>query len=77
MQVPDALQVKALVNLLLHDEPSAALIFTKTKQQTEEVAEHLTVAGQRPTAVAGQAGVEHLDTVMWYPQSGLQWITGE
>ncbi len=45
VQVPDALQVKALVNLLLHDEPSAALIFTKTKQQTEEVAEHLTVAG--------------------------------
>jgi ATP-dependent RNA helicase DeaD len=43
--VPDHLQVRALVNLLLMDEPSAALIFTKTKAQSEEVAEELTVSG--------------------------------
>ncbi|HEX9082797.1 MAG TPA: helicase-related protein, partial [Holophagaceae bacterium] len=43
--VPDHLQVRALVNLLLKDEPSAALIFTKTKAQSEEVAEELTVSG--------------------------------
>ena len=43
--VPDHLQVRALVNLLLMDEPSAALIFTKTKAQSEEVAEELSVAG--------------------------------
>lgn len=43
--VPDHLQVRALVNLLLLDEPSAALIFTKTKAQSEEVAEELTVSG--------------------------------
>ncbi|WP_052572076.1 DEAD/DEAH box helicase [Geothrix fermentans] len=43
--VPDHLQVRALVNLLLKDEPSAALIFTKTKAQSEEVAEELSVAG--------------------------------
>ncbi|WP_306591772.1 DEAD/DEAH box helicase [Geothrix sp. 21YS21S-4] len=42
---PDHLQVRALVNLLLKDEPSAALIFTKTKAQSEEVAEELTVSG--------------------------------
>jgi len=43
--VPDHQQVRALVNLLLMDEPSAALIFTKTKAQSEEVAEELTVSG--------------------------------
>lgn len=43
--VPDHQQVRALVNLLLKDEPSAALIFTKTKAQTEEVAEELTISG--------------------------------
>ena len=43
--VPEHLHAKALVNLLLHDEPSAALIFTKMKQQTEEVAEALRNAG--------------------------------
>ncbi len=42
---PDHQQVRALVNLLLRDQPSAALIFTKTKAQTEEVAEELTVSG--------------------------------
>ncbi len=43
--VPDHQQVRALVNLLLMNEPSAALIFTKTKAQSEEVAEELTVSG--------------------------------
>ncbi|HWQ08351.1 MAG TPA: DEAD/DEAH box helicase, partial [Holophaga sp.] len=43
--VSDHLQTKALVNFLLLDEPSAALIFTKMKQQTEEVAEALRNAG--------------------------------
>ncbi|MFN7959249.1 MAG: DEAD/DEAH box helicase [Holophagaceae bacterium] len=43
--VPEHQQVRALVNLLLLDQPSAALIFTKTKAQTEEVAEELTVSG--------------------------------
>ena len=43
--VADHLQTKALVNFLLLDEPSAALIFTKMKQQTEEVAEALRNAG--------------------------------
>jgi ATP-dependent RNA helicase DeaD len=43
--VPDHLRIKALVNLLLLDEPSAALIFTKTKAETEEVAEALTQTG--------------------------------
>ena len=42
---PDHQHVRALVNLLLLDQPSAALIFTKTKAQTEEVAEELTVSG--------------------------------
>lgn len=43
--VPDHQQVRALVNILLKDQPSSALIFTKTKAQTEEVAEELTVSG--------------------------------
>ena len=43
--VPDHQQVRALVNLLLKDEPSSALIFTRTKAQSEEVAEELTVSG--------------------------------
>ncbi len=43
--VADHLRIKALVNLLLLDEPSSALIFTKTKAETEEVAEALTQAG--------------------------------
>ncbi|NWJ42448.1 MAG: DEAD/DEAH box helicase [Geothrix sp.] len=42
---PDHQHVRALVNLLLKDQPSSALIFTKTKAQTEEVAEELTVSG--------------------------------
>lgn len=43
--VAEHLQTKALANLLLMDEPSGALIFTKTKQQTEVVAEALRSAG--------------------------------
>ena len=45
VMVPDHHQVRALVNLLLKDDPSSALIFTKTKAQSEEVAEELTVSG--------------------------------
>ena len=43
--VADHLQTKALVNFLLLDEPSSALIFTKMKNQTEEVATALRDAG--------------------------------
>ncbi|MDR0499308.1 MAG: DEAD/DEAH box helicase [Holophagales bacterium] len=43
--IAEHFHVKALTNLLLHDEPSSALIFTKMKQQTEEVAEALRNAG--------------------------------
>ena len=43
--ISEQFHIKALVNLLLHDEPSSALIFTKMKQQTEEVAEALRNAG--------------------------------
>ena len=43
--VADHLQTKALVNFLLLDEPSSALIFTKMKQQTETVSEALRDAG--------------------------------
>jgi len=43
--VPEPYQSKALVNLLLNDDPSAALVFTKTKAQTEEVAQMLREAG--------------------------------
>jgi ATP-dependent RNA helicase DeaD len=45
VMAPDHQHVRALVNLLLRDQPSSALIFTKTKAQTEEVAEELTVSG--------------------------------
>jgi len=41
----DHLHTKALVNFLLHDEPTGALIFTKRKQQAEDVAEVLREAG--------------------------------
>ncbi len=43
--VADNLQTKALVNILLMDDPSAALVFTKTKAQTEIVCETLREAG--------------------------------
>lgn len=43
--LPERLHVQALVNLLLHDDPRSALIFTKTKLQSEEVAEELTASG--------------------------------
>ncbi len=43
--VADHLQTKALVNFLLTDEPSGALIFTKRKQQAEDVADVLRAAG--------------------------------
>jgi ATP-dependent RNA helicase DeaD len=43
--VADNLQTKALVNILLLDDPSAALVFTKTKAQTEIVCETLREAG--------------------------------
>jgi ATP-dependent RNA helicase DeaD len=51
--VPDHQQVRALVNLLLLDDPSSALIFTKTKAQTEEVAEELTVSGLQAAFLHG------------------------
>ena len=51
--VPDHQQVRALVNLLLLDDPSSALIFTKTKAQTEEVAEELTVSGLQSAFLHG------------------------
>lgn len=44
---------KALANILLHDQPSAALIFTKTKQQTEEVTESLRAAGLKADFLHG------------------------
>jgi len=43
--VPDHLHTKALVNFLLADEPSSALIFTKMKVTTETVAQSLRDAG--------------------------------
>lgn len=43
--VPESLQQRALVNLLLHDQPVRCLVFTKTKQQTETLAEALRGAG--------------------------------
>jgi ATP-dependent RNA helicase DeaD len=43
--VPDHLHTKALVNFLLAEEPSAALIFTKMKVTTEEVSQALRDAG--------------------------------
>ncbi len=51
--VPDHQQVRALVNLLLLEDPSSALIFTKTKAQTEEVAEELTVSGLQSAFLHG------------------------
>lgn len=51
--IPDHQQVRALVNLLLMDDPSSALIFTKTKAQTEEVAEELTVSGLQSAFLHG------------------------
>ncbi len=43
--IAEPFQTKALTNFLLHDDPSAALVFTKTKIQTEEVCEALREAG--------------------------------
>jgi ATP-dependent RNA helicase DeaD len=43
--VPDHLHTKALVNFLLADDPSSALIFTKMKVTTETVAQSLRDAG--------------------------------
>jgi len=43
--ISEQFHIKALANLLLHDEPGSALIFTKMKQQTEEVAEALRNVG--------------------------------
>lgn len=43
--IAEQLHTKALVNFLLKDEPSGALIFTKRKQEAEDVAEELREAG--------------------------------
>jgi ATP-dependent RNA helicase DeaD len=51
--VPDFLHTKALVNFLLADEPSAALIFTKMKVTTEEVAQSLREAGMSADCLHG------------------------
>jgi ATP-dependent RNA helicase DeaD len=45
VQAPDHLQIRALVNLLLAEEPKAALIFTRTKAKSEDAAEELTASG--------------------------------
>jgi ATP-dependent RNA helicase DeaD len=42
---PDHTQIRALVNLLLAEEPKSALIFTRTKAQSEDAAEELTASG--------------------------------
>jgi ATP-dependent RNA helicase DeaD len=43
--VSDSLQIKALVNFLLLDEPSSALIFSKRRQDAEDIASALQDAG--------------------------------
>ncbi|MCE1229897.1 MAG: DEAD/DEAH box helicase [Firmicutes bacterium] len=43
--IAEPFHAKALVNFLLKDEPASALIFTKRKQEAEDVAEELREAG--------------------------------
>jgi ATP-dependent RNA helicase DeaD len=54
--VADHLQTKALVNFLLADEPSSALIFTKMKITSEEVAQALREAGLPADCLHGDLG---------------------
>ncbi len=62
--VADHLQTKALVNFLLADEPSAALIFTKMKVQTEEVAQSLRDAGLTADCLHGDLGQQARNRIM-------------
>ncbi|BDU76657.1 DEAD/DEAH box helicase [Mesoterricola sediminis] len=62
--VPEHLQVKALVNFLLADAPSAALIFTKMKVQTEEVAQALRDAGLAADCLHGDLGQQARNRIM-------------
>ena len=58
------LHTKALVNFLLADEPSAALIFTKMKIQTEEVAQSLRDAGLPADCLHGDLGQQARNRIM-------------
>ncbi|HEU5115136.1 MAG TPA: DEAD/DEAH box helicase [Isosphaeraceae bacterium] len=73
--VPDHLHVKALVNLLLMDEPSAALIFTKMKAQAEEVAEMLTAAGLPAAYLHGDlAQASRTRTLAMFKEGRLRYL---
>lgn len=58
------LHTKALVNFLLADEPTAALIFTKMKVQTEEVAQSLRDAGLIADCLHGDLGQQARNRIM-------------
>jgi ATP-dependent RNA helicase DeaD len=62
--VAEHLQTKALVNFLLADEPSAALIFTKMKVQTEEIAQSLRDAGLTADCLHGDLGQQARNRIM-------------
>ena len=62
--VAEHLHTKALVNFLLADEPSAALIFTKMKVTTEEVAQSLRDAGLTADCLHGDLGQQARNRIM-------------
>ena len=62
--VADHLQVKALVNFLLADEPSSALIFTKMKVTTETVAQSLRDAGLPADCLHGDLGQQARNRIL-------------
>ena len=62
--VPDHLHTKALVNFLLADEPSAALIFTKMKVTTETVAQALRDAGLSADCLHGDLSQQARNRIM-------------
>ena len=62
--VPDHLHTKALVNFLLADQPSAALIFTKMKVTTETVAQALRDSGLSADCLHGDLSQQARNRIM-------------
>lgn len=61
---PDGQQIRALVNLLLAEEPKSALIFTRTKAASEDAAEELTASGLPAAFLHGDLAQSTRDRIL-------------
>jgi ATP-dependent RNA helicase DeaD len=62
--VPRDFKIAALARVIEYESPRAALVFCRTRQEAESVADALAARGHRPEALHGGLSQEHRDRVM-------------